>query len=69
MEDAEAVCLEEVAHQGGDLGLVLDDEHERAGSTRDGMHEHSVVHRRPRDGDFRRLFAPRSHEIELDRRP
>jgi hypothetical protein len=42
------LAREEVAHQLSDFGLVLDDEHERASSVRDGVHRHSVSHARRR---------------------
>jgi hypothetical protein len=42
MDDTEAVSLEEVAHQRRNLGLVLDDEHERC--FLHGVHDRSVAH-------------------------
>jgi hypothetical protein len=60
-QDAEAVRLQEVPQQRGDLGLVLHDEHERPGGVGDGVHQHSVAHRRHRNAGlsqlFRKLFA------------
>ena len=68
-QDAEAVRLQEVPHQRGDLGLVLHDEHKRPGWVRDGAHQHSLAHRRRRNADFRRFFAACSHEVELPAQP
>lgn len=57
VDDAKAVCLEVIAYQRRDLGLVFDDEHEWADRLRGGVHDDSVAHEAPSRLRFRGFFA------------